>query len=106
MNTKYMVLGVLHATTNTHQCEASNPEEAIDSFFDSDKSCPSLCHQCSNEVEMNGEVEYAVVLDEDGNQVYSDKIEVKKISVNEVIKLLNSDKSKEEILAIVENKNA
>lgn len=96
---KFTVFGVLSASTRTFETEANNPEEAAENFFESDEASSSLCHYCSKEVEL-GEVYQTLVYDEEGNEVYNDA--EKKIFLHTVLKLLKSDKSKEEILLELE----
>lgn len=59
---KYLVIGLLHANTST-VVEASSPESAIE-LAEGELGCPSLCHQCSNEVDLGDIVGFNVIEDE------------------------------------------
>lgn len=59
---KYLVIGLLHANTSA-VVEASSPESAIE-LAEGELGCPSLCHQCSNEVDLGDIVGFNVIEDE------------------------------------------
>lgn len=92
---KFIVYGNVSASTMSVEIEANSPEEALDKFFDTDEASPSVCHHCTREIEV-GEVYEGYVLDEEGNQVYTDA--QKREYLSHIIELLKSDKSKEEII--------
>lgn len=66
---KYTVIGTMNASIYA-KVEAKTPEQAYEkaSFY------PSLCHQCSDEVEL-GDVYESVVLNEGGEEVYTDRVD-------------------------------
>lgn len=60
---RYIVMGLIHANTR-EEVEADSPEEAHEKA-----AChASLCHQCSDELEL-GDSYGAIVEDDDGNEV-------------------------------------
>lgn len=59
---RYLVIGLLHANTSA-VVEASSPESAIE-LAEGELGCPSLCHQCSNEVDLGDIVGFNVIEDE------------------------------------------
>lgn len=68
--TTYTVMGIVDATVY-ETVEADSPEEAAESAYAS--FSPSVCHQCSEDLEVTGEVPWVQVLDEDGEEVYTDR---------------------------------
>jgi len=93
---KYYVVGTVDATTATFNCEAEDPMQAMDQFYDSDEASPSVCHHCSDEVEVT-EVYQARVYDaETHEEVASDADE--KVCITYVKGLLESEMTKEDIL--------
>lgn len=63
---KYLVFGLAVATVS-NEVEASSPEEAVEN---ADLS-PSLCWQCSHEVELGDVYEISVI--QNGKEVWTDK---------------------------------
>lgn len=59
---KYLVVGLIDAT-NSKVVEASSPDEAVE-LATNDLGCPSVCHQCSSEVEIGDVYGFNVIEDE------------------------------------------
>ena len=64
---RYRVMALMHANAITDVVEANTSEEAIDAY----EGWPSLCHQCSNEVEL-GDIYGFIVEEEDSGKVAHD----------------------------------
>lgn len=76
---KYHVYGVCLATTPSIEIEAETDEQAIDLADEQDIWPPSICHYCSKEIELGGDIEIAVanesgLLIQSGNS-YQDRLE-------------------------------
>lgn len=89
------MFGNISATTIVVDVEASSPQEALDLFFDTSEATPSICHQCSDHIEI-GEVYQGHVMDKNHAIIYTDAM--KTYSKQEIIKLLQSDKTKEDLI--------
>ena len=63
---KYLVFGLASATVS-EEVEAASPEEAVENA----ELSPSICHQCSREVELGDVYEISVI--HDGKEVWTDK---------------------------------
>lgn len=59
---RYLVVGLIDAT-NSKVVEASSPDEALE-LAANDLGCPSVCHQCSSEVEIGDVYGFNVIEDE------------------------------------------
>lgn len=64
---KYLVLGVTSASISD-EVEASSPEEAVENA----DLMKGLCWQCSNDIELSGDV-YEITVVQDGREVWSNK---------------------------------
>ena len=69
---KFMVMGLIDATVSI-DVEADTPADAVEKACDTGQMNPSVCHQCSRELEV-GESWCFRVYDEDGEQVYTDEV--------------------------------
>lgn len=65
---KYKVI-IVHPGTSHAEVHAENPEAASDAALNSNAGSPSLCHQCTDEIELEGEPIKTIVLDENGEEV-------------------------------------
>ena len=66
---RYTVMGLLYANTTSATAEADTPDDAIE--LASDDLWPSLCHQCSDEVEL-GDIYGFMVYDANDKVVHDD----------------------------------
>lgn len=74
---KYSV-SIIFDASKCVEVNAESPEEALGLAYD-DAGYPSLCHQCSDEVEM-GDAVRAIVYDESGEEVADDGYQEMKIA--------------------------
>lgn len=66
---KYTVISIFSASFS-EDVQAENPSNALEKAT---HDIPSLCYQCSSDVDLDGSIHQVIVLDEDGYEVLKEK---------------------------------